>query len=372
LKKILSSIVIIIFAGVVTCGFLVWQRYEANPEQIVPYPYFYNFSSQPIKPEAPILIIGDRMGDYFSKFSVNLAETISVNLAKPIKIQSIARKGQGLHRTLHELKSLTQWPQILIYQGGSEEFIENKFHLTEMTKIKSNFQLYKDDRVETILILYPWLSRIIYEPVNRVSISETPIFDEYNETNYLKKLETELLLFEQQLVEMVNLSKDRNSLIILTTTPINLDEPPRKVCHFTSTSEVEIEINELREMLKANNPKEAYKRSGELLQKFTGNADLLYIHGQISKRLGLLDEAVDTLLNATAFECKPWRTSHVQNSIIRKVARNHQVILFDYARMVENDFLTGTTYFDEIHPQNLYYEKAMEQLGLVIKGVLKL
>jgi hypothetical protein len=96
------------------------------------------------------------------------------------------------------------------------------------------------------------------------------------------------------------------------------------------------------------------------------------MHGQISKRLGLLDEAVDTLLNATAFDCQPWRTSHVQNSIIRKVARNHQVILFDYARMVENDFLTGTTYFDEIHPQNLYYEKAMEQLGLAIKGVLKL
>ncbi len=372
MKKILSSMVIIVFAGVVTCGFLVWQRYEANPEQIVPYPYFHNYSVEPMKPEAPILIIGDRMGEYLSQFKVNLAETISVNLAKPIKIQSIAKKGHALHRTLHQLKSLVQWPQIIIYQGGSEEFNETKFFPSQMSKIKDNFNLYKDDRIETILILYPWLSRIVYAPVNRVPISQSPVLVEYNQLDYLKKLETELLLFEQQLVELVNLTKNRNSLLIVTTTPINLDEPPRKICDFTSTTELEVEIKDLREMLKANNPKEAYKKSGDLLQKYTGNGDLLYIHGQISKRLGYLDESVDTLLNSSAFDCQPWRATHLQNSIIRKVARNHQVILFDFARMVENDYLTGPTFFDEIHPQNLYYEKAMEQLGLVIKGVLKL
>lgn len=373
MKKVLSLIFIVLSGLLLTAGYLVFDRYRQNPLQTFPYPYAFKTTSQAIKLDAPILITGDRMGAYFAKFSPDLASAISVNLAKPIKIQSLAKEGYALHRTLHELKSLVQWPQILIYQGASEEFRELKFNPSQAPIIKKNFALYKDDRVETAVILYPWLSRIIYEPHPRIELEETPkLLMEIPEESYTARLETELLVFEQQLIQLVNLSKDRNTLLILTTTPINLDIAPKKVCEFTSTMDLEKELATLTELMNENNPKAAYALSSKLIKQYTGNAQLFYIHGQISKRLGLIDEAKNSLLQASAFDCDPWRATAVYNSIIRKVARNNQVIMFDFAKLLENEWSKNITFFDEHYPQNLYYEQGMKQLGDAIKLILKL
>lgn len=372
LKKVLSALLLATLGVLLTGGYFVWQRYKQNPLQIVPFPYTFQESAPATKLDAPILITGDRMGVYFSKFNAVLADTISSNLDKPIKIQSLAKNGYGLHRTLHDLKSLTQWPQILIYQGASEEYYETKFLLSEIKKIRENFDRYRDDRIETFMILYPELSRIVYEPIKRVELAPEPTPEEVTEEDYLKRLETEILLFEQQLIQLVQMSKDRNTLLILTTTPINLDETPHKVCAFTTTTDIEAEILGLRDLLRANDPKSAYTKSSKLITQYSGNAELLYLHGQIAKRIGNIDEAKSTLLQASAYDCDPWRVTELHNSIIRKVARENQILLFDFSELVAGDFGKNTTFFDEIHPQNLYYDKGMEQLGLVIKSILKL
>ncbi len=374
LKKVLFGILLVIFGGVLTGGFFIWTRYQENPEQIVPFPYRFETPAPLLKLDAPILIAGDRMGFYFAKFSTPLAETISVNLEKPIKIQTIARPRYGLHRTLHQLRSLSQWPQILIYQGGSEEFNERKFNLEEMTKIRHNFELYKNDKIQTLLILKPWLSRLFYTPINRMLLPAIPSEEDQdqNQEEYVKRLETELLLFEQQLLELVRMSKDRNTLLILTTMPLNLDEAPKKVCDFSTTPDIEAEVIALKQLIENGNFKGASTMASKLLAKYSGNAELLFLHGQIAKRLGNVADAIDSLLSASAYDCLPWRGNEVHNSIIRKVAREQQILLFDFAKLVEGDFNANTTFFDEIHPQNLYYDKAMEQLGLVIKSILKL
>lgn len=373
MKKVLSLIFIVLSGLLLTVGYLVFDRYRQNPQQSFPYPYAFKTESQAIKLDAPILITGDRMGAYFAKFAPDLASAISVNLAKPIKIQSLAKDGHGLHRTLHELKSLVQWPQILIYQGASEEFNELKFNPSEAPIIKKNFALYKDDRIETAVILYPWLSRIVYWPHPRIQLEETPkILPEITEASYVARLETELLVFEQQLIQLVNLTKDRNTLLILTTTPLNLDIAPKRVCEFTTTIDIEKELATLTELMNENNPKAAYLISSKLIKQYAGNAQLFFIHGQISKRLGLIDEAKNSLLQASAFDCSPWRSNAVYNSIIRKVAKNNQVILFDFAKLLENEWGKNITFFDEHFPQNLYYEQAMKRLGDAIKLILKL
>lgn len=373
MKKILSVLLLSVLAAVVTGGIFVFYRFQKNPEQIVPYPYTFEKSASPIPLEAPILIAGDRMGSYLAKFKNELAATISTNLEKPIKIQSMAKSKHGLHRTLHELSSLTQWPQILIYQGGSEEFSELKFNPKEIPKITENFKRYNDDRIETFLILYPWLSRVVYEPISRIILPAEPVVEEeLSEKAYLRRLETELLLYEQQLVQLVAMARNRNTLLILSTTPINLDMPPKKVCEFTTTTDIEAEILSLKDLMEANNPKSAYTKSSKLITQYSGNAELLFIHGQIAKRLGKWEEAKNSLLESSAYDCGAWRVTEVHNSIIRKVAREHQVLLFDFAQLLEREYGQNITFFDEIHPQNLYYDKAMGQLGLVIKRILKL
>jgi hypothetical protein len=373
MKKVLSFVLLGILAVIVTGGFLVFTRYAKNPPQIFPYPYSFESSSAAIKLDAPILITGDRMGAYFAKFSTELSSTISSNLDNSIKIQSLAKEGMGLHRTLHQLMALTQWPQIVIYQGASEEFQETKYILSEKKIFTDNIKLFNDDRIESLIMLYPWMARFIYEPMMRMKLPEVPqLNQDISEAEYLSKVETELLLFEQQLIQLTSIAKDRSSLLILTTTPINLDIAPKKICEFTSNLDIEKEIMDLREFLKNNDPKSAYQRSSKAVKLYSANAQLFYIHGQIAKRLGLTQEAKSALLEASAFDCEPWRATEVFNSIIRKVAQEQNVILFDFAKLVEKDFTLNTTFFDEVYPQNLYYDKAMEQLGLVIKRILKL
>ena len=373
MKKVISSILVVVAIVAVTVGYFIAERYQKNPEQIFPYPYTFKGSAPAIKLDAPVLVVGDRMGAYFAKFQAELAANVSISLSKPIKIQSIASNGRGIHRTLHELRSLIQWPQILIYQGASEEFMELKFNPADSKIIKSNFSLYQDDRVETALILQPWISRLVYEPHSRIALDEIPnLLASVNEQDYFQRLETELLLFEQQLIQLVNLSRDRGTLLILTTTPVNLDIPPKNVCAFTSTIDLEQELGELDELINANNPKAAYSLSSKLIKQYSSNAQLLFKHGQIAKRLGLQEEARLALQQATAYDCTPWRANVLFNSIIKRVAKNQKVIIFDFAKLVETDWNKNVTFYDEIYPQNLYYEQAMKQLGLLIKQILKL
>lgn len=373
MRKFVSVFGAIFAVLLLTGGFLVWQRYSENVEQIFPYPYGFSSAREKVKPEAPIVLVGDRMALNLSRFIPELSQAISVNLDKPIKIQNLTADGQSLPRTLQLLEHLVPWPQIVIYHGGSEEFREKKFEISEIPKIRKNLDRYHDEVIETFLILYPWLSRLVYEPVQRVMLPESPAAPSLlSEKDYLARLETELLLFEQQLVQMVDMSKNRNSLLILTTTPINLDIPPKEVCEFSTNLEIDKKILELREYLKKNDLKSAYQESTEAKRRYLGNARLLYIHGQISRRLGKLDEGKKALLEASAYDCSPWRATAVHNSIIRKVARDHQILLFDFALLVEKDWVQNLTFFDEIHPQNLYYERAMSQLGQVIRKILKL
>lgn len=313
------------------------------------------------------------MGEYFARYSTQLADQISINLDNKIKIESLAKSGIGIHRTIHQLKSLKRWPQIIIYHGGSEEFSENKFKESESKKIQANFKLLKEDRIETLIILYPELSRIFYEPVDKIILNETPIAEQtLSEKSYLKRLKTELQLYELHLMDLVNQSRDRNSLIILMTTPINLNISPRETCSFTTTPELSKEIEDARTELIQRNPKNAYKKSKNLVERNIGNATLHFLHGQVSKRIGIKNEAFDHLLKASSYDCSAWRSTEVQNAIIRKIAESEKVLLFDFAKLLERDFTEDSTFFDEIYPQNLYYEKAIQQLGLVIKSILKL
>jgi hypothetical protein len=372
LKKLLSVIVIGFFAMLLSGGFLIYNRYRQNPLQVFPFPYEFEQIARTPEIEAPIVIIGDRMGVSLGRFGDELAQAISVNLSKAIKVQSIAGAGQGLHRSIHQLESLAQWPQILIYHGGSEEFSEQKFDPTQIKKIRANFDRHSDDRLETLLLLYPQLSRILYEPLTRVKLAPTPVLiKEFSETEYLNRLETELVMYEKQLLLLADMAKNKNTLLILTTTPINPDVAPKKVCSFAHPPELELDIHKIRELLKTS-PKMAYAASSKLVKQHSGNALLQFVHGQIGKRLGMLDEARSYLLEASAYDCLPWRATEIQNTIIRRVARDQQVLMFDFAKLTEADWGKNAVFTDEIFPHNLYYEKAVAQLGAVIKEILKL
>ena len=62
----------------------------------------------------------------------------------------------------------------------------------------------------------------------------------------------------------------------------------------------------------------------------------------------------------------------MSNISTNKVKKNYDVVLFDFAQMVEDDFFINTTFLDSLYPQDLYYEKMSKALGSEIKKILNL
>lgn len=370
-KKLIKGLGLTLVLG---GGFWLWQRLSGNPKGLVPLPYSLPALAQTLELDAPLLIVGDRVGARLGLFKENLALGLSEGLSKPIKIQSLAKEGHGLHRTLQLLSGLKKWPRVLIYHGGSEEFSESKFLTTQIPKVQRNFNRYSNDQVLTLMMLWPFMARLVYEPVQRVRLPEVPVLNKtpYSDIEYQQRMELTYRLYEIELNRLVQLARENNTLLILVTTPVNIDVAPRKSCSNAGSALITKELKAIRELIRQQDYKTAYNRSKSLRDSTVASAEVLYLHGQIAYRNGLGKEAVENLTQAAAFDCQGWRANEVTNSITRKVAQEQRVTLFDFAQMVEKDWNKNVTFFDEIYPQNLYYERAMQYLALVLKRVLKL
>lgn len=365
----------VILGAFLAAGGWVWQRWSANPETVMPLPYKLARSADTLIIDAPLLIIGDRMGARFALFKDSLSEVLSRGLSKPLKIQSLAEAGFGLHRTLRQLQSLDTWPRVIFYQGGSQEMHENKFLTKEIPKIRRNFFEYADDTKQTAMMLYPALSRLIYLPYVRTILPDSPPLDPVafkTEREFQARLEITYQLYEMELNRLVDMAREHKALLIFSTVPINIDIPPRKTCDNAASEQITKAVAAIRELVRAHDHKTAYARSKELVSGTIANAEVHYLHGQIARRVGNLAEAMDHLHQAAAYDCRSWRATQVTNNIIRKVATEQRVMLFDFARMVESDWTKNATFFDELNPQNLYYQKAVDALGSVLRRVLKL
>lgn len=371
-KKLIKALGAVLVLG--TC-YWFWQRLSGNPHGLVPLPYAMPVDNDTLVLDAPLLIAGDRTALRLGLFKETLALGLSAGLSKPIKIQSIAAEAEGLHRTLFKLNSLSKWPQVLIYQGGSEEFAESKFLTSQIPNIQKNFLRYQNDKLLTAMMVWPFLARLVYIPIKRVQLPLTPgpvPKTALNDIEYQQRLEITYRLYEIELNQLVQLARQHKTLLVLMTTPVNLDVAPRRSCDNASSSTTKKELKAIRELIRKQDYKAAYARSTQLKAGSVANADVFYLHGQVSYRNGLRKEALESLRLAAAFDCLGWRANEVTNSIIRKVARQERVTLFDFAQLVEKDWNQNVTFFDDIYPQDLYYERAMNYMAPVLKRILKL
>jgi hypothetical protein len=370
LKKLL---IVLPLAVLVVGAMTLWQRIGKNPHGVMPSPYRFAEQTEKIQVDAPLLITGDRMAQRFGLFKETLSLEISQGLSKPLKVGVLAKENQGMHRTLQQMENLAQWPRVVIYTGGSEEMIEDKFLTKQIPIIRTNFIRYQDDRWRTLMMLWPVSARIIYEPLERIVLSpEIQIAAERSEENYQAGLEINLRLYEIELLKFIEEARTNNTLLILMTVPINLDIAPKKSCEIARTKENLSEIEAVRTLLKQQDYKAAYPRAKALMEASLANAEVHYLFGQIAHRVGFNEESKMALRKAAAYDCKPWRANELTNTIIRKVAQAERVTLFDFANLVEEDWNRNSTFFDEIYPQDLYYEKANKALAIVLKRLLKI
>jgi tetratricopeptide (TPR) repeat protein len=272
------------------------------------------------------------------------------------------------------MENLEKWPKILLYTGGSEELVEEKFLTREIPTIRRNFERFADDRWRTLLMVWPDSARLLYDPLIRQVLTDEPTVSkrEMSEAEYQARLELSYRIYEIELEQLVELSRSKDVVLIFMTSPVNLDIPPKKTCAVARTNESTRELAAIRELIRQQDYKAAYPRAKELAENTIANAEIFFLYGQVAQRIGRSDEAKGALRKAAAFDCTSWRANEVTNSILRKVARDHRVTLFDFADMVDDDWRKNATFFDEIYPQDLYYEKASKALATVLRRMLKL
>ena len=372
MKKILLFLLTLSFFF----GLKFYKKYEKNPVKITPYPFqiVEDYKNQTSTVErASVVIVGDQMGHGLNTYLPGLIQDISSNLAEVIKVFNWSRKIEGMHRTLSKIKSLRQIPEIIIYHGGSQEFFEKTFHVKDKKKILTNFKKHSDEKILSLIMAFPILSKFIYEPVNLIEL------DQFNEDqdrlegkDKLTKMEMTYKFFRHQLWDMINYVKEKNSTIILLTTPINLKIPPKKVCKGTTNALLKLELEKIEKEIKSKKYKLAFQKLELLKKKVLGNSKLLYFSGISTEKLGFPKTAEKILQKSAVFDCGAWRGNKIFNNIIREASQKHDLFLIDFDKIVNSQFGKGPLFLGDTYPQTFFYKQVIEEIKQVINQTLEI
>ncbi len=162
-------LIIVAFLLTSAGGYFYWLS-SARRILITPFPYSFNTNAEKaLESElesagsAKILIVGDKMGANLSVYTPELALELAKNFKSPPVIFNWSKPNEGLHRTLFKLKSLKKLPSIIIYHGASSELFEKTFNVQDAKAIEKNFATYDDEKIISLIITFPWLSKILYK-----------------------------------------------------------------------------------------------------------------------------------------------------------------------------------------------------------------
>jgi hypothetical protein len=309
------------------------QYIMSKPTYVRPYPYQFQ-DNQPIelKNNPQVLVIGDRMADRFMQFSDTLSSVLSADLKNPIIIESLAGEFEGLHRTLHKLKRIKKLPKVIIYHGASVEFFEKKYRLSEVEAILTNLHRYKDPTYQSFLYIAPQLSRFIFKKVKQLPLDSLvkPVGAELSQVDIMKLSELEYELYRLQLDDLIKYVKKRNSLLILMTTPINIELPPRMNCPTVDTNSIRSDLAVIKNQIEQKDYKGAYEALKKIEDNAPGFSEFFYLKGKIQKELQEFNLAKRTLEVATSFDCEKWRPDPVFNHLIKEAASKNQIFIYDF------------------------------------------
>ncbi len=369
---------IFLFILIVLAGGYAYWAFSAKRMFITPYPYGFNANAiNALGPElklaenANILIVGDRMAEALNNYTTELSNEFAKSFKTPPKIYNWAKPHEGLHRTLFKLKSLKKLPPIIIYHGASSELYEKTFAVADKNAIVKNFSLYDDEKIISLIITFPVLSKIFYQKTQFFELG--PIKEYHNRLPGMDKMnekEIAFKLFDYELRELIDLIKDKKSNLILITTPLNLEVQPKEICS-SSTSNTIIEVQqEIEGLIKQGNYKKAYPMAVELANETYSNAQSFYLLGKASLGLGDLRTAREAFQKASVFDCSNWRGNAVYNAILKTQAKKRQLPLIDFDQYMASSLSKEGLFTDEIFPQNIFYQTMIGELKETLKKLL--
>lgn len=371
MKKVL---ILLITLPILLGGLVLGNRYQKNRATIIPYPFVFTESQKKIELEAPILIIGDKMASRLATFKDQLAKKISTNISGQIKIQTMTTEGQNIHRTLRKLKSLERLPLVIILLSNSDENHEALFYPKNYKQIVSNLDLYKDINLQSILMIFPWLSRLVYSPVEYKKLGNEIVKRKIAVPERLIYKHQEILyrLYEASLGELLQFAKKGTSYVIPVTTPINLSLNPKSACYGSLDKSYFKEFKQAQELFMKNDFKGAFNITKELSLLNPYSAQVLYLHSRVLYKLNEFQRAHKHGELAATYDCGRTGANPIFNEIMKKTAKKYNFPTLDYHRYLADESTRNSVFIDDIYPQDYYLGKLTDILALKIQKLLKL
>jgi len=366
----------ILFILIISIGGFLTYHFGKNPTNLFPFPYILkttevkNLENTEI---ADVLIIGDRMALNLETIQKILVKDSSPGFSKDLIIFNWGEINEGLHRTIKKITALKIVPELVIYHGASEEYFEKKFYLEEKDNLDRNLKRYNDPKIMSSILSYPPLSKVFYNYGHYMELGNTPK-ETITELPAIKKqiqMEMSYKIFQGELDELIRLSKMKRFKLLLLTTPLNLNIPPKETCVNSISDSLTKEHQKLEKMLKDGQTKQAFNELNKLAQAVPGNARNYFLLGLSLKMMGRFQEARAVLEQGTAFDCFSWRSNIVYNNIIRNTAYREKITLFDFDQIVNQHFGHKQLFADEIFPLKELYILLGEKLALKINKFFK-
>jgi hypothetical protein len=365
------SLLAIIFLG--SYGIYIITK---RPTSLYPFPYILkntNYSDLELAENADILIVGDRMAAGLDNVKSSLLKGLSKDFSTDLSIYNWAEENEGLHRTLDKLSSLKKYPGIIIYQGASREFYEEKFKLSGAGEFRNNLEKFKDPKTISAIMAYPLFSKFIYSYKNLIQLGTKPQkFQGERASQEMQKIfEIGYQLFELEMDKLVEMAGEKNFSLFLLTSPINLKVPPKEICSNSTTPSLENELSEISNLLKEGKSKESFERLNILGNSLQGNAKIYYLLGMSLENMGRFEDAALALNQGSAFDCYPWRSNIVFNNIIRSQSGKKNIFMVDFDRIVNQNFGIRNLFMDEIFPKIEFYDILGDEISPMIATIFK-
>ena len=360
--KIFQYIIFLFFIISIGYGYLKITKTAA---QIIPVPY-----ELPQEPEAElkniekavILLIGDHSGEILKPAYARIFKHLSQQFKDQIKVFDWTRPNEGIHRTLHKIQQLKKLPPIVIYMGGSSEFYEKLFNLSDISTINENFKKFKNPKIKSLVMLSKYIGQLIYGPLKLTKLENQPVswrsellkYAKESGTNAQSIYEIQYMLFKNLFQELVSHIKFNGSNLITITVPIKVTTPPNFVCeNATSESIIDFQLS-LNKALEKNQTKKYFSMAKNLTFASVGNAKSFYLFAQYNESLGRVKNALFNYRLAHTFDCLQDRSNMILNKIIKDTSNKYGINFFDFDELVHQDFGVDFVFLDHFRPQEKY------------------
>jgi tetratricopeptide (TPR) repeat protein len=248
---------------------------------------------------------------------------------------------------------------------------ERTFAIEDKTAIFKNFERFDNEKIISLIITFPWLSRIFYTKMKYFDLGNSQEYiNRYNSNQRIDEAEISFKIFQYQFSELIEYVKEQKSSLVIITTPLNLETRPKEICSHATTNQV-IEVQqEIDNLIKEGNFKEAYPKALELADATPGNALSFYLLGQSALRLGKTVEAKQALLKSTVFDCNHWRGNAIYNAIMRSLGAKNLNTIVDFDQYMAASINKDGLFIDDLYPQTIFYQTVAHDLVEAIKLIL--